>query len=67
MDLDGFYTKYVPIENFIPQTYSDYLSRYNVEIPYLDFVDKDMIFSQDGTDCFFLFLEDGQWNSETAN
>ena len=33
----------------------------------MDFVDKDRILKQNGTNCFFLFLEEGEWNSETAN
>ena len=67
MDVDGFYTKYVSIKDLIPQTYGDYLSQYSCEVPYLDFVNKDMIFSIDGTKTYLLFLEDGNWNAETAN
>ena len=67
IDTDGFFRHYVPIRDFVPITYSDTQLMQVFRMPFMDFVDVDMVYKKAYGDAMYFFLKDGEWNAETAN
>ena len=67
MDVDGFYRSYVNVDDFVPITYSDLDFKYMVRLPFMEFIDTDLVFKRAYSREVFVFFKDGEWNAETAN
>lgn len=66
MDMDGFCTVYLELENLVPLTYRDLNQKFIFNIPYMDFIDEELVFTNLENE-YFVFDKEGEWNAETAN
>lgn len=66
-DLDGFYKTFIDLQDLIPWKYEDLITMVPTLVPFMDFIDMDLIYKHSEKDQFFVFHKEAVWNAETAN
>lgn len=55
------------LTDLVPVTYDDYLSKMTREIPFVDFINPDLVFRDLNSDKFYLFEKNGVWNESEVS